>query len=353
MPATTLMQHVEDLIGAVESRDEERFGTALDGLAGAVPAAAPDEVQSALARLAPVLAGIPFGIGGVLVQVAGGMVEYGTDPAVLLPTLVGRAVDAMEQAARFEAAYRAAGFGDPPDSEDSEQVGLTLQRFVGSAGARGQAETDALDLVQAWFCAGQWVQPVLYLAQRKDIRAMLPERDRLTTAVEVVRERVPAAHWLAGLLQVVDDEPLIVLDRTTGRGFRVTISGIGDNFQLHTLLAAALIGPGSAAGLPGPAPNATEIAAATTGDDVAPAGGIRGNVQLTAADGGIIYNEGRPADIPELDGTRVLVLDPPPFPRTWNAGRAYPLMAPTVTVDGELPADEAARWLGLVKPPRR
>jgi len=35
---------------------------------------------------------------------------------------------------------------------------------------------------------------------------------------------------------------------------------------------------------------------------------------------------------PRLEGTRVVVIDPPPYERTWNAGRAYPLMRPSVTV---------------------
>jgi hypothetical protein len=45
------------------------------------------------------------------------------------------------------------------------------------------------------------------------------------------------------------------------------------------------------------------------------------------------------------------VIDPPPYERTWNAGRAYPLMRPSVTVIEILPAAEAARWLSKVKQP--
>ena len=60
-------------------------------------------------------------------------------------------------------------------------------------------------------------------------------------------EHAEDAVWLIGLLEVLDDEPLIVVDRATGAACEVTISGIGDNFQLHTLLAATLI-PGFVAG---------------------------------------------------------------------------------------------------------
>jgi hypothetical protein len=35
------------------------------------------------------------------------------------------------------------------------------------------------------------------------------------------------------------------------------------------------------------------------------------------------------------------------------AGRAYPLMRPSLEVERLLAADEAGRWMGLVKPSRR
>ena len=132
----------------------------------------------------------------------------------------------------------------------------------------------------------------------------------------------------------------------------VIISGIGDNFQLHTLLAASLIGEEQRGMIPGQPPAPAEIAAASEGE-VAPPDGIKGNFNLVDAYGAWIWNEGRPADIPRLEGTRVVVIDPPPYERTWNAGRAYPLMRPSVTVTEILPAAEAARWLSKVKKPSR
>ena len=155
---------------------------------------------------------------------------------------------------------------------------------------------------------------------------------------------------------MLDDEPLLVLDRGfagTGLGFRVTIGGIGDNFQLHTLLAAALIGDPARGLLPGRAPSAVVVAAAGTGDDVQPAGGLSGNWNLVDAYGEWIWNEGRPADIPHLDGVRVAVIDPQPYARTWNIGRQYPLMVPSVRIDAELPPAEATLLHARVKPSNR
>lgn len=352
MFGTNLGKQADDLVNAVGNRDHKRFLGALQGIAKATPKARPEEVDAALVKLVPVLAEIPFGMGGDLAQIAGSMADYGTRPAIVVPTLVGRATDALQQAARFAALYGDA-FGDLPDSGDQEQIGPTVERFVATAPERGLDQQEAYLLVQAWFCANQWVQPVLYLSQRKDVRVALPDRSRLTAAVEAMREHIETAHWLYGLLLVLDDEPLVVLHRATGRGYRVTISGIGDNFQLHTLLAAALIGDESRGLLPGQRPTDTEIAAASDGEDMTPAAGIRGNFNLVDAYGEWIWNEGRPADIPKLEETRVVVIDPPPYARSWNAGRAYPLMRPTVTVTGMLPPDEAGRWLSLVKPSQR
>lgn len=62
------------------------------------------------------------------------------------------------------------------------------------------------------------------------------------------------AGFVRQLLRVLDGEELVVLHPGLGRGYRVRISGVADNFQLDVLLAAALIGEPEQAGCPAPAP---------------------------------------------------------------------------------------------------
>jgi hypothetical protein len=343
-----LAQSCDALIDAVNRQDVGRLGTALQRLAGSVAGAEPAEVQEALVKLAPVLAEIPYGVGADVARVAGSMAAYGTDPMAILPTLVRRAVDAMEEAARFAVSYRQLG-DDVPEADDERLIEATLDRFAAAAAGLNLTEQAAYRLGEAWFAGGDWVQPVLYLSQRKEIRGTLPERERLFAAIDAVREQISTAHWLYGLLLVLDDAPLIVVHRPTARGYQVTISGIGDNFQLHTLLAAQLIGDESRGLLPGERPPPVAIAAATDGEDLTPPGGIHGQFNLVDAYGEWIWNEGRPADIPLLEGQRVIVLDPPPYERSWNAGRLYPLMRPELRLDRVLSPEEAAHWLAIVK----
>ncbi|GGM45353.1 hypothetical protein ACFFX1_43235 [Dactylosporangium sucinum] len=342
--STSLAEHVDALYSAVERAGPDAFQAALEGIVEATQRSEPAEVSAALERLEPMLARIPLGMGPDLAQVAGAMTDFGGDPASVLATLVERAAGAMEQAARFAELHRAAGLA-LPDPGDFDAVGETRDRFTAAVQVRGLAgEEEAEDLLQAWYCGDSWVQPVLFMNQRRDVRRALPQRARLLNGVRATREYLGTAGWLEGLLLVLDDEPLIVLDRGfagTGRGFRVTIGGIGDNFQLHTMLAAALIGHH----LPGRAPAPAEVAAATDGPDLTPEGGIRGSWNLVDHGGKWIWNEGRPSDIPHLDGVRVVVLEPEPYQRSWNAGRAYPHMAPLLRIDEPLSPQEAAAWL--------
>ncbi|WP_433220108.1 hypothetical protein ACQP00_17070 [Dactylosporangium sp. CS-047395] len=351
--SSPLAVRVDALLRAVAAFDVDGFYAALPAIAQSAEEAAPEEIQAALVRLEPALRPATFALGGGLAGLLGQMAWNGTDPAAVMPLLADRAADVLEQAVRFRALYRDA-FGEPPAPREQEAAGAVLERFAGSARRRGLDPDAAEMLVQAWFCAEEWVQPVLYLCQRAEVRATLPQRERLTAAVAAARELYGTASWLWGLLRVVDHEQLIVVDRDfarTGRGFRVTVGGIGDNFQLHILLAATLIGDPGRGLLPGRRPTAAEFAAATDGNPQPP-GGIRGCWNLVDARGEWIWNEGTPADIPRLDGVRLIALDREPYARTWNAGRSYPRMAPRLLIDGALAPGEAAHWLARIGAPR-
>jgi len=358
-PASGLLGYCDELLWSLDSGDQAGFLAALQRIGQATPRSSPAEVQEAAARLTPLIATIPFWKGSDLAGVAGRVTSYCADNSVILATLVRRTIAVMELSAWFAVMLGGKGVPDPEDpSRYQQSVGL-LRDVLSQPGRdvlpallelppRPDARAGAL--AEAWFSCRSWMQPVLYLAQRKDIRRTLPDRDRLAAACDAIREHMVTAEWLHGLLLVLDDETLVVLHRPTGLGYRVAISGIGDNFQLHTLLAAALIGRKSHGMIGGKAPSAAEVAAASDGRDLTPRGGIQARFALADAYGDGIWLEGRPADIPALEGTRVVVLDPPPHPRSWKAGRAYPQMRPSLTVEEILNEMSSAYWLNKVRP---
>ncbi|MFD0348655.1 hypothetical protein ACFQ0M_26560 [Kitasatospora aburaviensis] len=158
---------------------------------------------------------------------------------------------------------------------------------------------------------------------------------------ELIERYGDGHHDLKGLLylmKMLDDEPLLVLDRPSGTGYLVRMDGLADNFQLHTLLAELLIGGGH---LPGTRPDPEVVALSRTAEvDGRRRVTALGAFNLLAPDGSWIWNEGTPADIPVVDGVRTLVLDPQPYERSWSAGRFVQQVPGT------------SGWTGCWTPPR-
>jgi hypothetical protein len=322
----TLADLCAHAVTAVQERDSEALGAAHNAIARRIGRADVTEMTTGVAVLAPALADIPLGAGGALARLAGALVEQGADPSAVLETVVLRIASGLETAARLTELWD----GDLPGPELVPEV---LKR-VGP------------EIAEAWFTVGNWIPALLVLLQSENVRKSLPHRQRITAAVTATREHIDDVEWAHGLLQVLDDEPIVVLHRDSGTGYEITIGGIGDNFQLHTLIADTLIGRH----LPGTPPEPSWVAAATAGD-LQPASAIIGQFNLVDAFGEWIWNEGRPADIPLLNDRRVVVLDPPPYKRSWNIGRVYPLMRPSITLTRVLSTEETAQWLAQVKTP--
>jgi len=297
-----------------------------------------DELSAGLARLAPALADIALGNGGFLATLAAGLVEMGADPMPVLGVLADRVAGGLEAAARFGLLAGKLG-EDLPAPTTADEYRALRERLIEAAPDDLSVEEAGL-IVQAWFSVNDWIPSLLLPLQQKPCRQALPERERLTAATIAMTEHVEDAPWLLGLLRVLDDEPLLVAHPPTRRVFEMTMSGVGDNIQLNLLLADVLIGDDK---IPGERPDADWVAAARDGLMV-PAGGVLTQFDMFDAEGEPIWGEGRPADIPAVDGRRVIVLRPPAHARGNHIGRQYPLMVPELTLDRGLPVDDAEAW---------
>jgi hypothetical protein len=307
----------------------------------------PVVLNMAMMKLGEGVAAAPPNLGCWLAIMAGAWVENGATTFAVDRPVLDKALEVAGTAAAFAETWRKATGGEPPDPVEgrpSQEIVDTLAPHL----------PDPVGTMMAWFALERFALGAsTMLAKSPELRAGITDRDGKSALSGGLAEYCGQMGWVSGLLRVLDGERLLVIDRETRHGWTVTIGGIGDNFQLHTLLAAALIGDPARGLLPGRPPTEAEVAAAGTGDDLQPAGGLRGNWNLVDAYGEWIWNEGRPADIPHLDGVRVVVLEPEPYPRTWNTGRQYPLMSPLLRLDGPLPPAEAVDWLRRTKPSTR
>lgn len=326
--------------------EDRSFGDLLPRLMEASQTATPDEMDAAMPRMADGIAEAPPNMGCWLALVTGAWIENGADPGAAGQAVVHRITDVTSAALTFAHAWEEATGGAPPDMQDgqpSQQILDTVAPKLGDG---------AVAAMLAWFALPQYAMAGCTVLQKAPtIRAELADRDfRALTAGQAIPYLGQMDHYHA-LLRVLDGERLLVVERASRKGWTVAIDGIGDNFQLHVLLAGALIGrPG---GLTGNRP-APEIIACFLNADVPPGPPVVSSPwNLVDAHGEWIWNEGVPADIPAVGGSRVVVIDPPSYERTFPAGRRFPMMRATLRVDAEHRPEELDGWWQHLAPAKR
>ncbi|RFS86121.1 hypothetical protein D0T12_05700 [Actinomadura spongiicola] len=338
-----LLHLVDQIVWAAVTEDRS-FGDLLPQLMEASKTAPPAEMNDAMPRMAEGIAEAPANLAGWLAIISGAWIETGADPVIAGLAVVQRITDVISGALTFANAWEeAAGGKPPPDMHEEKPSQHIFDTITPRLGER------AVGAMLAWFALPQFTMAgCTVLQMAPSIRAGLADRDFRALAAGEAAEYLPQMDHFHALLRVLDDERLLVLDRESRKGWTVTIGGIGDNFQLHILLAGALIGRPD--GLPGDRP-APEIVACFLDADVPPGPPVISSPwNLVDAHGEWIWNEGVPADIPVVNGTRVIVIDPPSYERSFPAGRRFPLMPATLQVNADHLPENLAGWWQHIAP---
>lgn len=329
------LEAVAGFEAGVRERDGERSQRAMQDIERYYGGAGDGEFVQAGPRLAALLPEVPPGPRGLVAVLVGACVEKGADASACAPHIFEGLREALDVAGEFCERWAATGGGEFPDPE-SEVDDAVFER----AGE---------DATVAWLTLPNWEMASVAMLNHPAVRTGLDAalRSHLLRALRAVEEASDHRFkCLAHALLVLDDEPLIVLHRPTGTGYALRMNGIGDNFQLHTLLADVLVGGGH---VPGRAPSAQEVAVCRDAPGQVP---TTGSFNLVTPGGEWVWNEGTPADIPVVDGRRLLVLDPPPYERGWPAGRFFPGMRGDLLLERVLDAAETKYWLDDCTPPK-
>ncbi|WP_427924284.1 hypothetical protein [Streptomyces sp. cg40] len=321
---------------AVRQGDGERSQQAMEEIKRNFEHARDDDLAQVGPRLAALLPTVPPGPRALVAVLIGACVERGADAGACAPHIFEGLAEVLGVAQEFSARWAATGGGEFPDPDPAALTEAALER-VGQDAAVG------------WITLQQWEMASVAMLNRPVVRTTLRAETRLGLLRALHEIREASGHdfkCLHHALLVLDDEPLLALHRPTGTGYLLRMTGIGDTFQLHTLLADVLIGGGH---VPGEAPSAQEAAVCRDAPGQVP---TTGSFNLVTPDGEWVWNEGTPTDIPVVEGVRVVVLDPPPYKRGWPAGRFFPGMAGDLVLERVLGADEAQEWLGRCAPPK-
>ncbi|MFF2950875.1 hypothetical protein ACFVVU_05915 [Kitasatospora sp. NPDC057965] len=343
----------------------ERFDAALRRLGGLLGPAGEAESAAVGPRLAALLTDTPAFPRAHLAMMVGACVERGADPVACADRVLAGLREALTGALLLIDRWADSDDSDEEDlpDPDRDDPGRAHARLLGDG--RTDARTDghghghrrvagwhAHRAVAGWWTLDLWQRAAFALCTHAAVRRAARAdgvTDVLAELIDRYRER-SERHDLKGLRYLaaaLDDEPLLVLHRPSGTGYLLRMDGLTDNFQLHTLLAEALIGGGH---LPGTRPDPEVVALSRTRWLDGRRFIATGAFNLVAPDGGWIWNEGMPEDIPVVDGVRTLVLDPQPYERSWAAGRFVEQVPGDLRLERVLAPEEAAARLAAVAP---
>ena len=308
---------------------------------------------------------VPLVALGLVAINCGSLVERGGDPAIAGPGLLERLPRINETAADFYNRCRTLAMADTQLIDE-----LRTAMAADADGAEEQVELTPGEIIDSHVADEGWQRlagkfgPVLFqehpasvlghmsdeffrlgliahLSRSKSLRAAARLQSEFLAGT-LRTDKVAGSHrsFLATMLQVLDDELLLVLHVEQKKGFEVRISGISDNFQLHTLLAGAIIGSPAQGWVDGEAPSSRAVAEYRDaqvdergGDNVTGAFNLC-NWTALQTDGSLpegqgndatahwIWNEGCPAEIVPFEGLRVVLVGPAPYTRLWRRGPA-------------------------------
>lgn len=312
---------------------------AVSGVVDAFDASDAKAAKAALAKLDASVGGAEGHASQVLQLTIGALVEAGAPPEAAWPA-VSRELDAaLAGAIRFAMACAQAA--------KTPHVETALSKAGAKIAKKAPADASAWEALPSRCLAA-----VACLTRSAKVRAAARKHGLLETAYPL-EDAVAEVGYLTQALRVLDDAELVVVHPELERGFRVRTHEIGSNAELFVLLANAVIGDPKKGFLPGDKFDPRAIAA-LTGDAVPPKGsalvapfnfvaftGLAADATLpepSAIEEHWIWFEGVPADIPELDGTRIVLLQEAPFPRMLPMERSFDALSPRVDVVEKIPA---------------
>ncbi len=300
------------------------------------------ELDEAFRTMAELATAAPLPAAGLSSLLCGVFVENGGTIGIGAPAIMAAGRKAFRAAVRQHQAVWTAwrdaekAKGGQLSQEEAQQVGeQTAQEFT--AEERGT-------LARLPFFA----DPLCAIMERsKEIRKTVRADIDFAQDIWMLRGQGNDSPALATKLLVVpDDQPIVAVYPALGRGYLLRMAGISHNFQLHILLADALIGDAAEGLLPGPRPDPQQVAMMKDQpfDPDAPPAQASFHLQTwqairpdrthdTGATAHVLWHEGSPGEIPAVQGMPVVLLSPVTLPRSWRAPRDWTQMHGEVTIE--------------------
>jgi hypothetical protein len=296
-------------------------------------------------QLAGLLSKMPQWHAAVYGVFVGALVEWNADAVACAPAILSELKNGLVRAVEFAELWRNE-YGDEEDLPDPAGMPSPEQQE--------RFGSDYADVWHApyigWLTLQRWERAAVAVLADPRVRRTLADRDELVELTERLEPDFGDLQCVQRALLLLDDEPLLVLDRASGQAFRMRMSGISGNYQLQTLLAGVLIGGGH---LPGEAPAPEAVAMCGDAEiDMGDLDALPHAVEcfnFAEPSGRWIWSETTPSRIPVVDGVRRLVLDPPVFRHHYRAVRFLPRVPGRLELEAVVQPAEAAPYFADVR----
>jgi hypothetical protein len=311
-------------------RDLAALEAAMHAFGPALEKATPSQRNEVLLLMTARVREWPMSRASIAALGAGALVEAGASPEPLHAAILERLPALFADAARFASLVAGTVEEEEDEEPDEDADELWLGRRRVTQGVLDEIREGDPDAAWAWFALDHFCSAAIAAVgddpgRLRDLRRFGPELDALA-------EVNAAASTLRDVRDTMVGERVVLVDGASGRVFELEVGHVGSNFDLHEGASAALASSLGHRGVPGTGTWNVYDWRAVAHDVTRPADVPRERW---------VWNEGRPAEIPKFEGVRVLVVGPPSYERTWNAGTA----GRSVRLRRELTAAEAAALL--------
>ncbi len=334
MPLVPLSGPAEVLMGQlrVERVTQAEAQQAIEQFLQSCAALSREDHQIQFDSLLGVVDESPTGPACFLSVVCGALLEQGALPG-RMGSVVHRLLGELLPPAAYlirECQKREPGATPSPPLTEQEQEEQSAQRQAHSfeeLSAAHPLAREAWDNLGAFWPAGVAIYS-------RDVAARVKAREYLPL-IHVLADRHEGGHWLSKLLPVLDNEPLVVIDPAREVGVVVRMSGVADNFQLHTLLMNTFprrwlerrrVSETAVAVAMGLGPQQSgEVVTGRWNLYQASALGPEGRLASDSIQSSEhwIWGEGTPTEISLIDGHRVVLLGSPSHNRSWRSVRLF------------------------------
>jgi hypothetical protein len=352
---TDIVSTSRELLDALGSNTwtDGRADRLIATLGESIASASPTSSREAMATLAGGLNSLDPEPAGVASRVVGAMIEAGHDPRPARQAMLGALQQTMPVCADIADEARAE-IGEPPEHLDDDEAEEWLAERGAAAlnEAAGRRPAAAI----AWQRLHEiWPGAIAMFSVDPEARAEVQDLVPIAERIEDVHE---AAGWLRAMLTVLHDEPYVAIEPETRTGIVGRMSGIVENFQLNTLLMDEFprdeprVSKAAVAVARGDGPqqideNVTGVWNFFTYEALQPGGELPDPADMSLSHTWI-WNEGMPADIPVLDGHRVILLGTAAYARTWKAQRMFLKLPARLTAD-LLEGEALDGWLAKIE----